>query len=48
MINTLFGVVVPNIVMKWIGRSDYKSMKPQIDNVDEFKISEMNKMNFVD
>ena len=34
--------------MKWTGDSDYKSMKPYIDIVDEIKAKEMNKMNFME
>ena len=33
------------IVMKWTGHSDYKSMKPYIDVVNELKANEMKKFN---
>lgn len=36
--------IAPNVVMKWTGHSDYKSMKPYIDIVDEIKASEMTKL----
>ena len=34
-----------NVVMKWTGHSDYSSMKPYIDIVDEIKASSMTKLN---
>lgn len=34
--------------MKWTGHSEYKSMKPYIDIVDEIKAKEMSKMNFIE
>lgn len=34
-----------NVVMKWTGHSDYKSMKPYIDVVDEIKVKSMEKFN---
>lgn len=37
--------IPPNIVMKWTGHSDYKSMQPYIDIVDSIKASEMTKLN---
>ena len=48
IIHALSRGIPPSIVMKWTGHSDYKSMKPYIDIVDEIKASEMNKMNFMD
>ncbi len=33
------------IVMKWTGHSDYKTMKPYIDVADEIRASAMNKFN---
>ncbi len=35
--------ITPNIVMKWTGHSDYKTMKPYIDIVDFIKASSMTK-----
>ena len=37
--------LTPNVVMKWTGHSDYSSMKPYIDIVDEIKASSMTKLN---
>lgn len=34
-----------NVVMKWTGHSDYKSMKPYIDVVDEIKAKSMERFN---
>ena len=48
IINALSRGIPPSVVMKWTGHSDYKSMKPYIDIVDEIKASEMTKMNFMD
>ncbi|MBR4298987.1 MAG: integrase catalytic domain-containing protein [Bacteroidales bacterium] len=48
IVNALSRGIPPSVVMKWTGHSDYKSMKPYIDIVDEIKASEMNKMNFMD
>ena len=36
---------LPNIVMKWTGHSDYSSMKPYIDIVDDIKATSMTKFN---
>jgi hypothetical protein len=33
------------IVMKWTGHSDYSSMKPYIDIVDDIKATSMTKFN---
>ena len=35
IVTTLSLGIPPNIVMKWTGHSDYKSMKPYIDIVEE-------------
>ena len=43
--NTLTMGIAPNIVMKWTGHSDYKSMKPYIDIADEAKKSAMTLFN---
>ena len=48
IVNALSRGIPPSVVVKWTGHSDYKSMKPYIDIVDEIKASEMNKMNFMD
>lgn len=37
--------IPPNVVMKWTGHSDYKSMKPYIDIVDSVKAKAMSKFN---
>lgn len=37
--------IPPNVVMKWTGHSDYKSMKPYIDIVDSAKAKAMVKFN---
>ena len=44
IVNCLSLGIPPNVVMKWTGHSDYKSMKPYIDIVDSIKASEMKKM----
>lgn len=36
--------VPPNVVMKWTGHSDYKSMKPYIDIADDVKARQMSKL----
>ena len=43
--NALAAGIPVNVVMKWTGHSDYKSMKPYIDVADTIKAREMNKMN---
>ena len=48
IVNALSRGIPPSVVMKWTGHSDYKSMKPHTDIVDEIKASEMSKMNFMD
>lgn len=37
--------IPPNVVMKWTGHSDYKSMQPYIDVADEIKRKAMNLFN---
>lgn len=44
IVNCLSLGIAPNVVMKWTGHSDYKSMKPYIDIVDSIKASEMTKL----
>lgn len=44
IVNALSLGIPPNVVMKWTGHSDYKSMKPYIDIVDSIKASEMTKL----
>lgn len=44
IVNCLSLGIAPNVVMKWTGHSDYKSMKPYIDIVDKIKASEMTKL----
>ena len=36
---------LPNVVMKWTDHSDYSSMKPYIDIVDDIKATSMTKFN---
>lgn len=43
IVNALSLGISPSIVMKWTGHSEYKSMKPYIDIVDEIKAKEMRK-----
>ncbi len=45
IVNTLSLGIPPNIVMKWTGHSDYSSMKPYIDIVDDIKATSMTKFN---
>ncbi len=45
IVNALSLGIAPNIVMKWTGHSDYKSMKPYIDIVDSIKASSMTMFN---
>ena len=45
IVNCLSLGIPPNVVMKWTGHSDYKSMKPYIDIVDSIKANEMTKLN---
>lgn len=43
IVNALSLGIPPNVVMKWTGHSDYKSMKPYIDIVDATKAKAMSK-----
>ncbi len=43
--NALGMGIPPQVVMKWTGHSDYKSMKPYIDVADEIKAEAMKKFN---
>lgn len=43
--NALSLGILPQIVMKWTGHSDYKAMKPYIDIADDIKASAMEKFN---
>ncbi|MFV0522715.1 MAG: site-specific integrase, partial [Mangrovibacterium sp.] len=43
--NALSLGIPAQVVMKWTGHSDYKSMKPYIDVADNIKASEMGKFN---
>jgi Phage integrase family. len=45
IVNALSLGIPPNIVMKWTGHSDYSSMKPYIDIVDDIKATSMTKFN---
>jgi len=44
-VTTLSLGIPPNVVMKWTGHNDYKSMKPYIDIVDTIKATSMTKLN---
>lgn len=43
--NALMMGIQPNVVMKWTGHSDYKSMRPYIDIADDVKASAMSLFN---
>ena len=43
--NALMLGIAPNVVMKWTGHSDYKSMKPYIDIADKAKKTAMDLFN---
>lgn len=43
--NALMMGIPPQVVMKWTGHSDYKSMKPYIDVTDKAKAKAMEKFN---
>ncbi|WP_447639935.1 MULTISPECIES: site-specific integrase [Chitinophagaceae] len=43
--NALSLGIPPQVVMKWTGHSDYKSMKPYIDIADDIKATAMEKFN---
>lgn len=45
IVNALSLGIPPSIVMKWTGHSDYSSMKPYIDIVDDIKATSMTKFN---
>ena len=45
IVNALSLGIPPNVVMKWTGHNDYKSMKPYIDIVDDIKATSMTKFN---
>jgi hypothetical protein len=45
IVTTLSLGIPPNVVMKWTGHNDYKSMKPYIDIVDSIKAESMAKLN---
>lgn len=45
IVNALSLGIPPNVVMKWTGHSDYSSMKPYIDIVDDIKAASMTKFN---
>ncbi len=45
IVNALSLGIPPNVVMKWTGHNDYKSMKPYIDIVDTIKAESMSKFN---
>ena len=45
IVNALSLGIPPNIVMKWTGHSDYSSMKPYVDIVDDIKATSMTKFN---
>jgi len=45
IVNALSLGIAPDVVMKWTGHSDYKSMKPYIDIVDSIKAQSMTKFN---
>jgi len=47
IVNCLSLGIAPNVVMKWTGHSDYKSMKPYIDIIDEIKKNEMTKLDSI-
>jgi len=43
--NALALGIPPQVVMKWMGHSDYKAMKPYIDIADDIKANAMSKFN---
>lgn len=47
IVNALSLGIAPNVVMKWTGHNDYKSMKPYIDIVDSIRAAEMTKFNSI-
>lgn len=45
VVNALYLGIPAEVIMRWTGHSDYKSMRPYIDIVDELKQEQMNKFN---
>lgn len=45
VVNALYLGIPAEVVMKWTGHSDYKTMRPYVAIVDELKTREMNKFN---
>lgn len=45
VVNALYLGIPAEVVMKWTGHADYKSMKPYVAIVDDLKSKEMNKFN---
>lgn len=45
IVNALYLGIPSEVIMKWTGHSDFKSMKPYIAIMDKLKESEMNKFN---
>ena len=45
VVNALYLGIPSEVIMKWTGHSDYKSMRPYIAIVDDIKVREMNKFN---
>lgn len=45
VVNALYLGIPAEVVMRWTGHTDYKTMKPYIKIVDELKEKEMNKFN---
>lgn len=45
VVNALYLGIPAEVVMKWTGHSDYKTMRPYVAIVDELKMREMNKFN---
>ncbi|MGL5261855.1 MAG: site-specific integrase, partial [Bacteroides sp.] len=45
VVNALYLGIPAEVIMRWTGHSDYKSMKPYVKIVDDLKASEMSKFN---
>ena len=45
IVNALYLGIPAEVIMKWMGHSDYDAMKPYIKIVDSLKEREMNKFN---
>lgn len=45
IVNALYLGIPAEVVMKWTGHSDYSSMKPYIEIIDDLKSKEMKKFN---